>query len=312
MHPRLFAQHNLKITSCVAKVPEMKGSQVEGTERLLRTYIGKFSERRFSSCVLCRTGQKPEHGDDQEEKPEEHSMRKNLLMSVSAVALIASAGIVTAQDKGGISGGPGGGAAQAPQSTSPAQQSAPSAQPGGGEMRGGTTGQGEPRGGAEPKGTEPKRGQTEQRMDQKGDQPQRSQEQRQHDQKGAQEQRQNQRENRAQDKSDNKGATDTRSRQDSTTTGQGAAGTSSGASLTTEQRSKISTTIKQSNVRPVTNINFNVSVGTVVPRNVTLHALPASVVEVYPQWRSYRFILVGDEIVIIEPDSYRIVAVIAA
>ena len=227
-------------------------------------------------------------------------MRKNTLMSVSAIALIASAGVALAQDKGGM----GGGAAQAPQSTSPAQQSAPSAQPGGGE-RGGTTGQGEPRGGAETKG-----GQTEQRMDQKGDRSQRSQEQRQNDQKGAQDQQMNQRENRAQDKSDKKGAADTKSQKDSTT-GQGAAG-SGGASLTTEQRTKISTTIKQTNVRPATNVNFNVSVGTVVPRSVTLHALPATVVEVYPEWRSYRFLLVGDEIIIIEPDTFRIVAVIDA
>lgn len=236
-------------------------------------------------------------------------MRKNLLMSVSAIALIASGSIVMAQDKGGMGGG---GAAQAPQSTSPAQQSAPSAQPGGGEMRGGTTGQGEPRGGAEPKA-----GQTEQRMDQKGgadqkgDRQQRSQDQRQHDQKGAQDQRMNQRENRAQEKSDNKNATDTKSRRDSTT-GQGAAGTSSGASLTTEQRTRITTTIKQTNVRPVTNVNFNVSVGTVVPHSVTLHALPATVIEVYPEWRPYRFILVGDEIVIIEPGTYKIIAVIDA
>lgn len=230
-------------------------------------------------------------------------MRKRLLMSVSAIALIASAGIAAAQDKGGM----GGGAAQAPQNSSPAQQSAPSAQPGGGEMRGGTTGQSEPRGGAETKG-----GQAEQQMDnKKGDRGQRAQDQRQQDQKGAQDQRQNQHENRAQEKSDNKGAADTKSRKDSTT-GQGAAGSAGSASLTTEQRTKISTTIKQTNVRPVTNVNFNVSVGTVVPRGVTLHALPATVVEVYPEWRPYRFILVGDEIVIIEPDTYRIIAVIDA
>jgi hypothetical protein len=176
---------------------------------------------------------------------------------------------------------------------------------GGGE-RGGTTGQGEPRGGADTKG-----GRTEQQMDQKGDRPQRTQDQRQPDQKGAQDQKQNPRENRAQDKSDNKNSADTKSQKDGTT-GQGAAGSSGSASLTTEQRTKISTTIKQTNVRPVTNVNFNVSVGTVVPRDVTLHALPPTIVEVYPQWRSYRFILVGDEIVIVEPDTLRIVAVIDA
>ncbi len=117
----------------------------------------------------------------------------------------------------------------------------------------------------------------------------------------AQDQRNQQRENRAQDKSDKKGAT----------TGQGAAGGSS-AALSTEQRSKISTTIKQTNVQPVRDVNFSIAVGTVVPRSVSLHPLPPAVIEVYPQWRGYRFVLVEDEIVIIEPSSYKIVAVIDA
>jgi hypothetical protein len=65
-------------------------------------------------------------------------------------------------------------------------------------------------------------------------------------------------------------------------------------------------------VKRETNVNFNIAVGTTVPRTVTLHALPPTVVEVYPQWRGYRFVLVEDEIIIIEPGSYRIVAVIDA
>ena len=121
---------------------------------------------------------------------------------------------------------------------------------------------------------------------------------------------------RAQDKSiapkDAKSANDTKSdKKGGATTGQGAAGSGS-ASLTSEQRSKISTNIRQTNVKRDTNVNFNVSVGTVVPRTVTLHALPPTVIEVYPQWRGYRFVLVEDEIIIIEPGSYRIVAVIDA
>ena len=65
-------------------------------------------------------------------------------------------------------------------------------------------------------------------------------------------------------------------------------------------------------MRPVTNVNFNLAVGTVVPRSVTLQALPAAVIEVYPDWRPYRFVLVGDEIVIIDPATHRIIAVLEA
>lgn len=95
------------------------------------------------------------------------------------------------------------------------------------------------------------------------------------------------------------------------TTGQGAAGAR--ANLTTEQRTKITTVIKkQTNVRPVEHVNFSISVGTRVPHTVHLYPLPAEVISVYPAWRGYEFILVGDEIVIINPGSFEIVAVIAA
>jgi hypothetical protein len=59
------------------------------------------------------------------------------------------------------------------------------------------------------------------------------------------------------------------------------------------------TNIRKTNVKHESKVNFNISVGTVVPRTVTLHPLPATVIEVCPQWRGYRFVLVGDEIVII-------------
>jgi hypothetical protein len=214
-------------------------------------------------------------------------MRSRLLITVSAAALIAGAGFATAQDKGGPAGGP----AAAPQTTSPAQQSAPpSSQPGGSGMKGG--------------------GEMQQRQEAP---PVRAQQQDGGDQKQqrAQEQRE-QRQDRAQDKSSPKAdRTDTKSDRQGATTGQGAAGSGS-ASLTTEQRTKIKTNIRQTNVKRETNVNFNISVGTTIPRTVTLHALPPAVIEVYPQWRGYRFVLVRDEIIIIEPDTYRIVAVIDA
>lgn len=98
--------------------------------------------------------------------------------------------------------------------------------------------------------------------------------------------------------------------QSSTTTGQGAAGTS--ASLSTEQRSQISTVIRQQKVQPLTNVNFSITVGAKVPRNVRFHPLPARVIEVYPAWRGYEFILVGNDIVVINPRTLEIVAVISA
>jgi hypothetical protein len=40
--------------------------------------------------------------------------------------------------------------------------------------------------------------------------------------------------------------------------------------------------------------------------------MPASIVEYAPEYRDYEYILVGDEILIVDPRTLRIVAVIAA
>lgn len=75
-----------------------------------------------------------------------------------------------------------------------------------------------------------------------------------------------------------------------------------------QQRTRISASISHMNVQPLTNVNFSLSVGTVVPHDVRLQPLPADVVELVPQYRGYNFVLVKDEIVIVEPSSYKIVA----
>ena len=62
----------------------------------------------------------------------------------------------------------------------------------------------------------------------------------------------------------------------------------------------------------VTNVNFDIRVGASVPRSVTLHTLPADIVEVVPAYRGYRYVYVRDEIVIVDPASYAVVAVITS
>ncbi len=93
----------------------------------------------------------------------------------------------------------------------------------------------------------------------------------------------------------------------STTVGQAGAG----AKLSTEQRTQITSVIREERVAPVTNVNFAISIGTRVPREgIELHALPSRVVTIYPEWRSYRYVLVREQIVIIDPNTYEIVAVL--
>jgi len=62
----------------------------------------------------------------------------------------------------------------------------------------------------------------------------------------------------------------------------------------------------------VTNVNFSLTVGAVVPRRVRIVVLPPRVVEIYPAWRGYYYFLVGDRIVIVERDTLRIVFIIDA
>ncbi|SFI01833.1 DUF1236 domain-containing protein [Bradyrhizobium sp. Gha] len=82
------------------------------------------------------------------------------------------------------------------------------------------------------------------------------------------------------------------------------------AKLDRQQETKISASISHLNVRPLTNVNFSLSVGTVVPRDVQLSTLPPDVVEIVPQYRGYSFALVKDEIVVVDPSTYKIVTVL--
>ena len=93
------------------------------------------------------------------------------------------------------------------------------------------------------------------------------------------------------------------------TTGQGAA--SGSAKLSNEQRSKITSVIKKQNVKPV-HLDISISVGTRVPSSVRYYPIPVEVVTIYPEWRGYDYILVGDRIVVIDPDTHEIVAIIEA
>jgi hypothetical protein len=94
--------------------------------------------------------------------------------------------------------------------------------------------------------------------------------------------------------------------QSTTTTGQAGAG----AKLSTEQRTQITSVIREQHVQPLTNVNFSISVGTRVPRDVTFHTLPPRVVTIYPEWRSYKYVLVKEQIVIVDPNTYEIVAIL--
>jgi hypothetical protein len=259
-------------------------------------------------------------------------MTNRFLISVAAAALIAGTGFANAQGTGM--------GREAPSTGSTAQQGAPSSERGGAMQRGSDgksdmkSTQSEPKsmgaeknqraddqmkGGKDMK-AEGKEDRGGMKSEQKGqttgqgtmqrDQSTTQRDQTQRDQTTTQGRDQPSRDQKAQGQQDRM-QTQTQggaAGQDTTTTGQaGAAG-----KLSTEQRTQITSAIKETRVQPVTNVNFSISVGTKVPREVTFHTLPERVVTIYPEWRRYKYILVKEQIVIVDPNTYEIVAVLEA
>ncbi|HEU0081539.1 MAG TPA: DUF1236 domain-containing protein [Bradyrhizobium sp.] len=90
----------------------------------------------------------------------------------------------------------------------------------------------------------------------------------------------------------------------------GNAATSATAAPPAEKRTQIVSAIRQQKVEEVSNVNFNISVGTTIPASVRFHPLPPRIVEIYPEWRGYEFILVHGRYIIVRPQTREIVYII--
>jgi len=98
---------------------------------------------------------------------------------------------------------------------------------------------------------------------------------------------------------------------------QGATSTERGAgaanvSLNEQQRTQIRETVINSRSAPrVSNVDFSVNVGTVVPRgHIHLVRVPETLIQIEPRWRHYLYFVFNNEIVIVDPRSMRIVDVL--
>lgn len=80
-------------------------------------------------------------------------------------------------------------------------------------------------------------------------------------------------------------------------------------SPTTEQKTTIREKVDFKRFE-VTNVTFNVRVGTAVPRTVVLYDPTPDLIAIVPAWRRYKLIVVSGDILLIDPDTYEIVAVI--
>jgi Protein of unknown function (DUF1236) len=84
------------------------------------------------------------------------------------------------------------------------------------------------------------------------------------------------------------------------------------APMSTEQNVKFRETLKGEKAERLGNVQFSISIGDEVPKSVHFYRLPARIVEYAPQYRDFDYILVGDDILIVDPRTHRIVAVIPA
>jgi hypothetical protein len=247
-------------------------------------------------------------------------MRSKLL--ISTAALLAGVAFASAQS---MQGEQRGGAAQGPQSQSSPKQS-PSQDGMQGKQQdrsqrgegGQTTGQAQPESGAQ----QGKQGQSQQRNQSQKQRDQTSGEGSQRQGQTGQSQEGQTQPGRAQPSQSQPSQTQSgqapqqgQTQQGQTQQGQtqqGQAGQSGGsANLTTEQRTRVrQTVLTGSNVPRVNNVNFALSVGTAVPTRVRVVAVPAPLIEIYPEWRRHMYFVVGDQIIIVDR-NHRIVAVIS-
>ena len=83
--------------------------------------------------------------------------------------------------------------------------------------------------------------------------------------------------------------------------------------VTGEKRDRVLSGFKShGDIKRVTNVDVNISVGSRAPRDWTFVAVPTAVIEVVPEYRGYVFAYVEDEYVVCDPDTYEIVAVLPA
>jgi hypothetical protein len=88
---------------------------------------------------------------------------------------------------------------------------------------------------------------------------------------------------------------------------------SGGVKFSERQRTTIKRTIIDAHSAPrADHVDFNVRVGTVVPRDsIHVISVPETLVRIEPQWRGFLYFVYEDEVVIVNPNDMHIVAVVA-
>jgi uncharacterized protein DUF1236 len=81
-------------------------------------------------------------------------------------------------------------------------------------------------------------------------------------------------------------------------------------SLNQQQQTRVAAVISKEKIRPLTKVDFSLSIGTRVPDTVLISTIPDTVVEIVPQYRGYGYFVTNDQIVIVEPNTKEIVTLL--
>ena len=81
--------------------------------------------------------------------------------------------------------------------------------------------------------------------------------------------------------------------------------------LDAAQRAAIVTAVRDARIPPPNN-SFSLAVGALVPRSIELYALPIAALSQVPDARNWRYTMVQNQVVLVDPTDMRIVEVIRA
>jgi hypothetical protein len=249
-------------------------------------------------------------------------MRNKLLATVAMTALIGCTSFAVAQNAGREGGAMQSQGAQQPQMANPGATGSP----GGGAMSspsgGSAQNQSTPSTSAPQSSGEPGKGLSQEEHN-KSSTPQRGAQGNSQEQRGApgpgsaQEQRGAQNppgtQQRGAQDNDRAGANGNQERMGQQNGTSGRASGGANVQLSQDQRTKIKDVVVGGrNVARADNVNFNIRVGVAVPRTVHVAVLPAEVVTIVPEYRGFEYVVVGDQLLIIDPNTLEIVAILPA
>ena len=215
-------------------------------------------------------------------------MTRTLLATTAAVALVAGMSLAAAQ--GMKEGGAGAGGASSPSQTQPQKQ--------GGAEKGSRTGQSGAGAPSDKMGQSEKGERTGQKNEEKNERT---------GQKGGEKNERTGQKNEEKNERTGQGA-----QPGGGTSTAGHAGAGKSVNLSSEQRTRIHEVIGRNTSARVDHVDFTLSVGTRVPRTVHVVVLPDEIVRIVPEYRGFKYIIVRDEIVILDPDTLEIVAILPA